>query len=149
MDHIQRMARINRLCETLELDFEVLLSRKRKLLLGGSFDLMYYVQFFVLFTGVQPGGPFHGAEPGAFTFRFLRLEDAGPAPAGLRQTRLNFHPFPETEPLIHKGLYFFAPAAPRFTRMGMGHPPVPGREPLDLTAVIDACLALEDQLPPY
>jgi hypothetical protein len=147
MDHAQRIARINRLCQT-GLDFEVLLSRKHKLLLGGSADLMYYVQVFVLFTGVRPGGPLHGTAPGAFTFRFLRLEDGGPAPGGLRQTRLHFHPFPETEPLIHKGLYFFAPESPRFTLLGLGRPPEPGREPLDLTAVIDACLALEDRLPP-
>jgi len=73
MDFEKKIARINSVCKNSELDFEVLLNKRKKLLLGGSFDSIYYYQFFILFTGVLPTLENTSLIPNAFKMRFLSL----------------------------------------------------------------------------
>lgn len=148
MNHTEKISRINYICGNFELSFEILVNKKKKILLGGSFDFMYYYQFFILFTGVEKNKFSISLEPEGATYRFISLEDNGTEESsGLRKTAFKFeNPYLPNNLILHKGLYYYAPAEPLFTLLGAGNEAARQDRLMDITKVIDKCFALEDEL---
>ncbi len=149
MTHTQRITRINAICSKYELDFEVLVNKQKKILLGGSFDSIYYYQFFLWFTGVEMDESSRDLEPELAKYRFLSLEDKATNPlTGLHQTAVHYSPS-QVILLNQKGLYYYAPADPLYTLLGIGPEGESDstRTLMDITQVVDQCYALEDAFP--
>ncbi|MEZ4771938.1 MAG: hypothetical protein R3D00_02070 [Bacteroidia bacterium] len=148
MNHAEKISRINYICGNFELDFEILVNKKNKILLGGSFDFMYYYQFFILLTGVEKNEFSQSLEPEGATYRFISFTDNGTDEAsGLRKTAFHYmNPYFPDNIILHKGLYYYAPAEPLFTLLGAGNEAARQDRLMDITKVIDKCFALEDEL---
>lgn len=142
--YTQRLARINQICGKYELAFELMFYRKNKLLLGGSFDSMYYFQFFILFTGVKKNPYFQALEPGAHRMHFLHLHAGGLHPDQTHyETHLQYRGWDTPDPpLLHTDIFYYAPEKPYFTFIGQGNDP--DRQPVDFTRIVNGCFFLED-----
>ena len=148
MEHQARIERINTICKYCELDFEVLVNKKKKLLLGGSFDSIYYFEFFILFTGVETKENLMEVEPRAFKLRFLSLENMGfDHEKKCWQTKLKYSMCEPNEIYPHKKIYFYAPKNPLYTGMGIDKNNVEKYQLMDLTEIVNECLKLTDEYP--
>jgi hypothetical protein len=146
MKYEDKLARINKICSDARdhfMHFEVLFNKKRKLLLAASFDSTYYWEFFVLLTGLTKDGAGAALRDGHM-FRSLRLEPRGELD-GVRRTELDDGT--SKWDLHHKTLFYFAPKKPLYTGLGIRRGDEAKYPLLDLTVVVDKCLALEDTFP--
>jgi hypothetical protein len=148
MNHQEKQARINKICYDGRdhfMYFDVLFHRKKKLLIGASFDTIYYYEFFVLFTGVLKAADAPSLKEGEYTFRSLGLETLAET-NGIYQTRLQTGR--SSDPIIHhKKLFFYAPEKPLYTGMGIKEQDRANYTMLDFTLIVNKCFALEDTFP--
>ncbi len=149
MNFSEKRARINHICyegRNHFMYYDVLFHKKKKLLFGASFDNIYYYEFFILFTGVRKDAASLELKADECTFRSLHIEDGGIGQGGLYVSRLKTNWEGADIELHHRDLFYYAPEKPLYTGAGVRDEDRARYPGMDLTRIVDRCLALEDSL---
>ncbi len=142
LEKLQRIDQILKKGKDHFMHFDLLLNKKRKLLIAASFDSFYYHEFFILFTGVKNDESCKSLGDAAHS-RWLTISNDGfDAQTKLQRTKLGGIDLV----LNHKDIFYSFPEKPFYTGLGIDKTNEANYTLLDLTAVIDLCFALEDTL---